>query len=1275
MADGALINLTRPQFENLMETQGLANTVDGILSIANDELDVGGVPLTREALQNGTHPLLDQLDRYKNLAPEQRNISDEEILTLFTNVEDFGKYDPSDDSFFGPGTKAVAGGAKDVLPEAIGAAAGARLGVAAASPIAAMIPPVGLPGLAAKGIVLGVGGLGGAILGMLGGGAAEEAVMGPDDPVVPSLEGKYRAGETATEVIAIAGTAPWKLIPKIPKAKTGAIEFVENFKNVASGKFTNVADDAFQMAARDAGLNAAQSQKLFDAARKAREVASQKGPMFGGALGTNLGFTRFNPAGYLADPRKGPLGARIIGGIEGGIEKSLAQARANPRAFLALEGLLATGAGAGAMIAQDAAPYDEGARIGGELLGQLIIPLPVQIAAGAVPDATKYTLGKVRSWWGGDEASQGLMRGKMERDSARRILQALQKSDEFKDVVDEKGNVVTTADERLNIFIKELGEAAVRDAKRVSDADGDVGPLTVADLAQLEGLDFNPTLRVIQQELAKTSADLKAATGRGREELQMGAVNAVRALAATGDPAALAVAGRIQQSLFEQNILDNVENGVGNLFGAAKRVLGREPGSLADRADLSQKLYDVLKNQIDLSKTRERRLWADVKNFPLTEFYARNGKKINQPNVLQLLGRPSSRGGLNFSSKGAQGELDSALGGYKSDLNDLAKYFQDGQGRNPATAQKFFEMRSGLMNKAAQLRKVGDIVNAQRLDKINDALLRDLTGQRDGVSEAYNTARAYTFARNNVFTRSFISDLQVTDRNRGLVLEPQELLDAAFRGGNLATARRFEQIRAAGRFLIDEAGFTEEAVRAMDVDQIMTAALRDSLGKVMDKKMVKNPATGEMIETFVVNPNKLETWKKQPGTKELFTLVNDLEQDFANAQTAQKAFDGMLDDISDKLKPSEARRLKFTDEQMEQHYGTKAFQWVLQYEDPGEAVAEALAAEKPSLALNALYRMVNEADYKGAEFTKEEALAGLKQAIFNNALREANNNAGLPNGDVLQRKLFTQIPGVRPDAKLSMSDFMIRKGLATEAEMEEVQKAVKTIRGIEEAFATNNFENVLFKNPSMGKLFWLRIGGATAGTAAQQQLKKFLNMPQMSGGLIAEQTGSEMVQKFLLRGPETQRIKIMTEMFSNPKFLAEMMKEIRDKEMKDKTVKTIEAIMAPVARQVGRRVPIGLRATDEAITEEYEAPEQAAPPPPPVRQPTLPPANQQGALVPPARLPTQGSGAAPSPTQFASATPQSPPSTPSGTVDRARFAALFPEDRDLMGIASLAGQG
>jgi hypothetical protein len=1277
MAEDVLINLTRPQFENLMETQGLANTVDGILSIANEELDVGDVPLTRETLLNGTHPLLDKLDRYKGLAPEQRSISDEEILTLFTNVKDFGKYDPSDDSFFSPGTKSVAGGAARFIPETIGAGAGFKGGLAAVTPIAAFIPPVG-PGLLARGIVYGIGGIGGAILGSMAAGEAEDAIMGEAAPVVPSLEAQYRGGETGMFMLSMLAS-PWKLAPSIPKAKTGAIEWVENFKNVSSGKFTDVADEAFQLAARDAGMSEKAAAKLFEKARNARQIASERGQMFGGALGKDLGITKFNPAGYIFDPRKGPVGARAIAGIEGGIGRSMAEARDKTGRFLAAEGLVAGSAGLFAGIAQDAAPYDETARLYGELIGSLVIPIPAQLLVDSGPEFMRGVFRTMSEWYGkgtDKTAKDGLLRGALEKDVTKRIISAIQKSAEYEPRVNpETGEVIETAEEQLNRFIAELGKAAAVERK---DADGKIYTLTVADLAKLEGLPFSATAQTIQQELAKSSADLRAATGSGRQELLAGAIQAYRALASTGDPAALAMAARVQQGLFEQNILDNVDGAVTNLTTAAGKVLGREPKELSQRTDLSEKLYDVLKNQIDLSKTRERRLWAEVKSYPLTEFYSRNGQQISQPNVLQLLGRPSSRGGLNFSSKGAQAELDAALGSYKADFDDLAKYFQDGQGRNPATAQKFFEMYSGLRNKAAQLRAPGrsDIVNAQRLDKINDALLRDLTGQRDGVSEAYNTARAYTFARNNVFTRSFLSDLQGVDRNRGLILDPQNLLDQAFRGGNLSTAKRFDQIRAAGRFLIDEAGFTEEAVRAMDADQLMSAALRDSLGKVMDKKSIPNPANpNEMIETFVVNPTKLENWKKQPGTKELYALIPDLEVDLANAQSAQRAFDGMLDDITLQMKPSEAARRGMTDEQLTNHYGTKAFQWVLQYEDPGKAVAQALAAEKPSLALNALYRMVNEADYKGADFTKEQAIQGLKSAIFNNALRKANNTAGLPNGDVLQRELFTQIPGVDPSVKLSVSDFLVAKGMATKDEMAEVQKMIKTIRGIDEAFATNNFENVLFKNPSMAKLFLVRIAGATAGAASQQQLKKFFGMPQMSGGLIAEQTGSDLIQRLLLRGPETQRIKVMTEMLANPKLFAAMAKEIQDAKMKDDLLVLIEKIMAPLARQGGRRLPIGIRAIDEDLTEEYEAPEQPTPPPAPVRQPTLPPANQQGALVPPAQTPTQGGGAAPSPVQAASAAPRPTPSTPSGPVDRARFAALFPEDRDLMGIASLAGQG
>jgi hypothetical protein len=173
---------------------------------------------------------------------------------------------------------------------------------------------------------------------------------------------------------------------------------------------------------------------------------------------------------------------------------------------------------------------------------------------------------------------------------------------------------------------------------------------------------------------------------------------------------------------------------------------------------------------------------------------------------------------------------------------------------------------------------------------------------------------------------------------------------------------------------------------------------------------------------------------------------------------------------------------------------------------------------------------------------------------------------------------------------------------------------------------------------------------------------RLLGLPRMSGGLIAEQTGSEVVQKVLLRGPETQTIKIMVELFSNPKALAAAMKTIQTKKDLDGAMSVLEKAFAPLARQVGRRMPLVTRSATEE--EEYVPPAQ------PLQQPVLPP--PQGALNPPPPTPTRSSGPAPSPVQQQPAAVQSV-SQGSGPVDRARFADLFPEDRELLGIGSLRG--
>ena len=202
-----LFSFTAPQFENLMETRGLANTTRVLVEDGNQML--GGNVMTYESLRDGTAPILDMLPAYSNVPPEERNLNDEEILTIFTNVEDHGRYKGGSEGE-GAGQRAFAYSAARAAPEAIGGGLGFTSGIKAGLYASSFIPPVGLPGLLAKGVVIVGGGIIGSILGATVASEAEDAVIGEKAPVVPSLESASRGGETLVFGLSMLH-APWAL--------------------------------------------------------------------------------------------------------------------------------------------------------------------------------------------------------------------------------------------------------------------------------------------------------------------------------------------------------------------------------------------------------------------------------------------------------------------------------------------------------------------------------------------------------------------------------------------------------------------------------------------------------------------------------------------------------------------------------------------------------------------------------------------------------------------------------------------------------------------------------------------------------------------------------------------------------------------------------------------------------------------------------------------------------------------------------------------------------
>ena len=77
----SLINFSDDEFSQLIKERGLETTTRSVVGVAQDK--IGSERLSYESLRDGTAPILDLLPDYKDVAPEERRLGDEEILTIF----------------------------------------------------------------------------------------------------------------------------------------------------------------------------------------------------------------------------------------------------------------------------------------------------------------------------------------------------------------------------------------------------------------------------------------------------------------------------------------------------------------------------------------------------------------------------------------------------------------------------------------------------------------------------------------------------------------------------------------------------------------------------------------------------------------------------------------------------------------------------------------------------------------------------------------------------------------------------------------------------------------------------------------------------------------------------------------------------------------------------------------------------------------------------------------------------------------------------------------
>jgi len=261
-------------------------------------------------LLDGTAPLFDTLPEFKDLPPEERRLSNAQIISLFA-VDEQG--DPIQEGSFLQGAK------REIFPSVFslaGAATGAKFGAELQAPI----PPAGPLAIAAKVGIPTVTTLIGAFGGYEGGELATDALFGPEKPVTPGSRAAYEAGKTA------AGAAGWLPLPFMisKNVSFGAAQYLDNLS----------------------------------------EIFSKPGPI------VLADITKPGVAGALKTG-KAPKTARYTAAVERLLSGTGEAARKAPKATAFLETAAGAGAVGGAYTAETADPGDAGTRLGLEIVGSV----------------------------------------------------------------------------------------------------------------------------------------------------------------------------------------------------------------------------------------------------------------------------------------------------------------------------------------------------------------------------------------------------------------------------------------------------------------------------------------------------------------------------------------------------------------------------------------------------------------------------------------------------------------------------------------------------------------------------------------------------------------------------------------------------------------------------------------------------------------------------------------------------------------------------------------
>ena len=726
-------------FNEQLELRGLEGVTRDIVEFASNKLP--NQKITYEGLRDGSAGILDYLNPEMFGRPtDERAMSNEGILAMLTDLEDFGKYDPPVAKLNPDGTpmldpntgkplykdknynlsafasgferNAVNGGAT-----LLGGWIGARSATQAYSYMS-RVPRTGIPQL--RPLEVGAKAAAAVVGAIVGSGIANEGAEyinqwmfeEPDPVVLSSLQSSYNAGETSAYGISFLAT-PWigtRLVGAPLAANFNASKILGDLKTIASGKFSPKA------------LQHMFSRELLD---KAADLSSKQ---------VSKGFVRRVVTPNLT---KGPTAARITDSLVQGSAKALENGLKNPAGFLGFEGSLVLGMAGGAYLAEEVFPGNAAVR----LVGEIVSVPPSLLAVKAVT----YGYGKLKTATTllkeGIKDGSLLVKDALGVEGSTRLFEDLIDSPEYR--------ALENPQQELNFLIDALINSqgnpdfrGPRDPAKIS--------ITASEILRDVDSPLAPAIERQEAQVATRVSDLAVATDKGAERYIANAKQAIMKLRETNNPEAIQIAAAIEQKVVEQEIIDTLSSANQKLVDASSTVFGNTEVIPQD-ANLSVPFYELQLKIVSALKQKRDKLWAKVSDFNITTFVDDAGNELEQPNLVTAFETPSLNGGLKFSTEGGKGKLNSILGGYKEDIDAIISYF------NPEAAAKaeipaFTGLKTNLRKALEILSKEEKAQVEQHIDELikgNFPVARYLNGEAARVAQDKGKSR-----RSSIFNQN-----------------------------------------------------------------------------------------------------------------------------------------------------------------------------------------------------------------------------------------------------------------------------------------------------------------------------------------------------------------------------------------------------------------------------------------------------------------------------------------------------------------------------------------